>query len=197
MFLQVWFKLISLVTCLFWSRLVSSGQFFLGSSFLVLSPLSFLISSRLVSSVPVSCRLFLTRLIWPVSSRLVLSFLSFISSFLASYVSYCLDSSCPILFCLVSSDFSRQSYLDSSRLLSSCLMCLVSSLLFCLILSCLVFIHLILPCLSGLVPSGLVFVSMCVYLGFNNAAVEAVVLLLVQQTELQRSQRGCQKRNTG
>lgn len=38
---------------------------------------------------------------------------------------------------------------------------------------------------------------MCVYLGFDDAAVEAVVLLLVQQTELQRSQRGCQKRNTG
>lgn len=59
-------------------------------------------------------------------------------------------------------------------------------------MSLLVFVHLILFCLSRLV-----FVSMCVYLGFDDAAVEAVVLLLVQQTELQRSQRGCQKRNTG
>lgn len=79
---------------------------------------------------------------------------------------------------------------------------LVSSVLFLSYQCCIVSSRLVSTRLRSshpvlFVSSRLVFVSMCVYLGFDDAAVEAVVLLLVQQTELQRSQRGCQKRNTG
>lgn len=95
------------------------------------------------------------------------------------------------MFCLISSVFSRL-----------VLPGLVSSVLFlsyqcCIVSSRLVSTHLRSSHPVLFVSSRLVFVSMCVYLGFDDAAVEAVVLLLVQQTELQRSQRGCQKRNTG
>lgn len=117
-------------------------------------------------------------------------------------------------------DYLVLSFLISSLFLPSLSLvqfCFVLSLLFSLVLSYLTRLVCSLPVLSVLyrllsclvstrlrsshpvlfVSSRLVFVSMCVYLGFDDAAVEAVVLLLVQQTELQRSQRGCQKRNTG
>ena len=138
MFLQVWFKLISLVTCLFWSRLVSSGQFFLGSSFLVLSPLSFLISSRLVSSVPVSCRLFLTRLIWPVFARLIPS--------RSVFSVFHLIFSC--LICLL------LSWLFLSNFVLSCLFWFLSSVLPGLVSSALFLSHV--SCIVSFVLSDLV-----------------------------------------
>lgn len=154
--------------------------------------LSHLVASRLICSCLVSTLFNSSCLIWPVFSCLVSSVIILFCLSLFHLFSY--------LICLLSSIvLSYLFFFLSSRLTWTRLVCSlpVLSVLYRLFSSCLYSSSFISSCFVCLVSSRLVFVSMCVYLGFDDAAVEAVVLLLVQQTELQRSQRGCQKRNTG